>query len=78
MKRRYVHTKTNGEHQGINFEIMQDGKIKLNNDDGKKEEFDEITIPASLIFKLQTILVATRKVVWMEASDVPPSEVSNG
>jgi hypothetical protein len=67
MKRRYVHTKTNGEHQGINFEIQEDGKVKLTT---IGEEYDEIVVPASLIFKLGIMLKATRKVVWMEDSEV--------
>jgi len=66
--RRYVHSKTNGEHLGINYAIQEDGKIILDNskDPTDDTEYDEITIPASLVFKLAKILEATRKVHWVD------------
>lgn len=73
VKRRYVHSKTTGEHLGFNYEILEDGKVKLTNEKVNSEVYDEIIVPASLIFKVAKILEATRSVVWM-----PDSEVDNG
>jgi len=71
--RRFVHSKTNGEHQGINFDIQEDGKIILKSEHQLPDlsyEYDEVIIPASLVFKLATMLEATRKVHWVEESEV--------
>lgn len=65
-QRRYVHSRTNGEHLGINYAIQEDGKIIIDNHKDDDDEHDEITIPASLVFKLAKILEATRKVHWVD------------
>ena len=67
--KRFVHTKTSGEHQGIEFAISEDGKITLTHQ--HNEEYDEVVVPASLIFKLATILNATRKVHWIAEESKP-------
>ena len=60
--RRYVHSPFTVDHaNGIKCSVAEDGKVTITKDttDG---EFDEITVPASLIFKLATMLRATVKV----------------
>lgn len=66
LQRRYVHSKTSGEHQGINFSIAEDGKVTISSISEEGGEYDEITIPASLIFKLGVMLRATVKVHMIE------------
>lgn len=68
--RRFIHSKTQGEHLGTEFFIEEDGKIVLRQEDLNTGEYDEVKIPASLVFKLATMLEATRKVRWVEEEEV--------
>ena len=56
----YEHDEIEIEYRGIKAKITKNGKVILHKDDG--EEFDEIEIPANLIFKLTNLLNNTRKV----------------
>ena len=68
--RRWEHTPLTIDHYGIQASIQANGKVKLvgnvANAVGDEVEFDEIEIPASLIFKLASLLKATRKVVYVK------------
>lgn len=75
--RRYVHSPLTVEHHGINASIKENGKVVLSHVVGKNTEtgeieYDEVEVPASLIFKMATLLRATRKVKF-----VPVSELEN-
>lgn len=62
----YTHQPLTVERQSVTFSIKENGKILLTSPDrlvdGTKDkyEYDEVEIPASLIFKLTTLLRATR------------------
>lgn len=69
IKPRYVHSPITIEHNGIHASIKENGKIELKgkpevNPDSKEVEYDEIEIPASLVFKLSRLLKDTRKMVY--------------
>lgn len=57
---RWVHTEFETEHQGIRIKVLKDGKVILSNEPSV-EDFDEITVPASVIFKTVKALTLTRK-----------------
>lgn len=71
--RRFVHTPMEIEHYGIEAAIQKDGKIRLSKAAGENElgetEYDEIEIPASLVFKLKDLLNATRRVEYVSIND---------
>lgn len=65
----YKHSPITIEHQGIHAQIMADGKTKLTKPAGPPDddgiiEYDEIIVPASLVFKLATLLKASRTVSY--------------
>lgn len=73
--KRYVHSPLTVEHNGINASITEGGKVILAKVVGKVAgtddvEYDEIEIPASLIFKLASLLKATRKVKYLSLSEL--------
>lgn len=72
--KRWIHSPLTVEHNGINASIKEDGKVVLNKSVEGTEEFDEIEVPASLIFKLAQLLKATRKVKYVNVSDVDSSK----
>lgn len=74
--RRYVHQPITLEHFGIHASIQANGKIIITGPpkrigDGDEVEYDEIEIPASLVFKLAMFLKSTRSVEYVT---VKPSE----
>ena len=71
--KRYVHSPLTVEHNGVNASITENGKVvlsKVANVKGDEVEYDEIEIPASLVFKLASLLKATRKVKYVAISDL--------
>lgn len=72
--KRYVHSPIAIEHHGIQASIHANGKLTLTKVarvvGGEEVEFDEVEIPASLIFKLATLLRATRKIVYVGLNEV--------
>ena len=65
--KRYSHQPLEGNHFGIQWQIKESGKVLIKSKPvpvlGTDEvEFDEVEIPASLIFKLKDALNMTRKV----------------
>jgi len=77
--RRYVHSPLTIEHNGINASITENGRVVLSKVDEKastKEtvEYDEIEVPASLIFKLASLLKATRKVKYVTFAEMNASK----
>lgn len=77
--KRYVHSPLTVEHNGVNASITENGKVVLSKvakvlDGGKEVEYDEIEIPASLVFKLASLLKATRKVKYVSITDLAGKE----
>ena len=69
MVKRYSHQPLTIEHYGIHAKIQENGKVVISSAGVKNEEgvfeYDEVEIPASLIFKLATLLKATRSVKFV-------------
>jgi hypothetical protein len=83
MVKRYVHQPLTNDHYGIHFTIQENGRILLRSEGtlvaGSKDEYeyDEVEIPASLVFKLATLLKATRTIKFVsvaEAANMPAVE----
>lgn len=79
--RRWVHTPVTQEHYGIHFKIQENGKVVISKvcDDQTTPgeiEWDEIEVPASLIFKIQLLLKATRQETWVNVSEAKPEELN--
>jgi hypothetical protein len=69
--RRWVHSPLTVDHNGVEAKILENGRVVLRKPDEKNAElYDEINIPAGLIFKLANLLTATRKVKWMSKEEV--------
>ncbi len=71
--KRYVHQPLTVEHYGIHAKIQSNGKILITGIPVKDKdgvlEYDEVEVPASLIFKLATLLKATRSVQFMNVGE---------
>lgn len=76
MVKRYVHQPLTVDHYGIHAKIQENGKVVITGiPDAKSGEYDEVEIPASLVFKLATLLKATRTIKFVgmtEAQNLPP------
>ena len=66
--KRYVHQPLRVTHYGITASIQENGTIVLSNHTNGNEEYDEIEIPASLVFRLATLLKATRSITFVSTS----------
>lgn len=65
--RRYEHSKFTVEHQGIKANIQENGKIIISNESEiNHDDYDEIEVPASIIFKIAQALKLTRKITYNE------------
>ena len=83
--KRYVHQPLTIEHYGLHAKIQENGRVVITSPGiqvpgGAKDEFeyDEVEIPASLIFKLATLLKATRTIKFVsvhEAASLPPESL---
>jgi len=81
MVKRYVHQPLTVEHYGIHAKITENGRVIISSagsptGKGDEVEYDEVEIPASLVFKLATLLKATRtiKFVSMAEAQASPEE----
>jgi len=75
--KRYVHQPLTIEHYGLHAKIQENGRVLLTGPavkvantgvDEKDYEYDELEVPASLIFKLATLLKATRTIKFVSVS----------
>ena len=73
--RRYVHQPLTIDHYDVHCQIQPNGKIKLTKPVKGSDEYDEIEVSASLIFKLAGLLKATRKVEYVSVTEVKPEEL---
>ncbi|SRR5260221_6534608 len=80
MVKRYVHQPLTVEHYGIHAAIKENGKVIISGAPvtvNGEVEYDEVEVPASLIFKLATLLKATRTIKFVnvaEAKNLPVAE----
>ena len=69
--KRYVHSPFTIEHnESINASCDKDGKVTIEVQEPGKTEYDMVIVPASLIFRLASMLQNTRKVRWMTPEEV--------
>lgn len=75
MVKRYVHQPITLEHYGIHAKIQENGRVLITSagtpsKENKDEiEYDEVEIPASLVFKLATFLKGTRTIKFVSVSE---------
>lgn len=78
--KRYVHQPLNFDHYGIHGKILENGHVRIAWVDPVEKkadpdyEYDEVEVPASLIFKLATLLKVTRQVVYVPVGEVAKTE----
>jgi DNA/RNA endonuclease G (NUC1) len=71
--KRYVHQPLTVEHYGLHAKIQENGRVVITGppvtaSDGEVE-YDEVEVPASLVFKLATLLKATRTIKFVSVSE---------
>ena len=76
--KRYSHQNLTLEHNGIHVKIQETGKVTISskaeqNIEGEME-WDEVEVPASLIFKIARILQDTRRVDYVKVSNSEKKE----
>lgn len=75
MVKRYVHQPLTIEHYGVHAKIQPNGRVVISSagvpskDNPDVLEYDEVEIPASLVFKLATLLKATRTIKMVSVSE---------
>lgn len=76
--KRYIHQPLTIEHYGLHAKIQENGRVLISStpekDVDSKMIWDEVEIPASLVFKLATLLKATRTIKFVnvrEANSLP-------
>jgi len=70
--KRYVHQPLTIEHYGLHAKIQENGRVVITSAgvvQGEEVEYDEVEIPASLIFKLATLLKATRTIKYVSMAE---------
>lgn len=72
--KRYMHQPLTVEHYGLHAKIQENGRVLITSQPqavkGSDEfEYDEVEVPASLIFKLATLLKATRTIKFVSVSE---------
>lgn len=72
--KRYVHQPLTTEHYGIHAKIQENGRVVISSAGTQVKgsdvvEYDEVEIPASLIFKLATLLKATRTIKFVSVAE---------
>lgn len=75
--KRYVHSPLTVEHNGSNVEIKENGKVIISQEAGKEGDdilIDRVEVSASLIFKVASLLKATRKVKYIALSELKDYE----
>jgi hypothetical protein len=87
MVKRYVHQPLTVEHYGIHAKIQENGRVLITSagtpiagGDKNDYEYEEVEIPASLVFKLATLLKATRTIKFVsvaEAAKLPADAGDN-
>jgi hypothetical protein len=69
MVKRYVHQPLTFDHFGIRATIKENGHVLIASAGNDSGEYDEVEVPASLIFKLATSLKLTRTVKYVSVNE---------
>lgn len=80
MVKRYIHQPLENDHYGIHFQIKENGRVIIKSTPvavaGTDElEWDEVDIPASLVFKLAGLLKATRKITFVSIAEASAKQL---
>ncbi len=81
MVKRYVHQPMENDHYGTHFKIQENGRVVITSAgskvDGTDEyEYDQVEIPASLVFKLATLLKATRQIKFVSVAEASEKKLT--
>lgn len=82
MKVQYKHQPLTIEHYGIHAKILENGKVIISRvadeQDSNAEtiEYDEVEVPASLIFKLASLLKDTRTMTYVPIASAEVKRLS--
>lgn len=77
--KRYVHQPFTFEHNGVSVSITEHGKViltKVKSISGEDVELESLEVSASLIFKTEQFLKATRQIKYLTVSEAPKAETS--
>lgn len=74
--RRWKHQELQIDHYDIHVHIQTNGKTKFIRPVRGSDEYDEIELPASLIFKVAELLKITRKPEYVSVTEVPKEELA--
>lgn len=78
--KRYVHQQLTVEHYGLHAKIQENGRVLIQSspvkDSNGDMEYDEVEIPASLVFKLATLLKATRNIEYVTMTEAKDKNLS--
>ena len=70
--KRYTHQPLTIEHYGVHAKIQENGKVIISSqpekDEGGELVWDEVEVPASLIFKLANLLKDTRVITYVSVN----------
>jgi hypothetical protein len=79
--KRYVHQPLTIEHYDYHAKIKENGRVEITGPSIKLEsgeiEFDQIEVPASLIFKLANLLEDTRQTKYVPISEFKAQPAEN-
>lgn len=76
----YKHQKLAIDYNGFHIQIEENGKVKLvspgvqSAENPAEVEFDEITVPASVIFKVATLLSDTREITYVTKAEMETAQ----
>ena len=73
--RRWIHPELHIDHYDIHVHMQTSGKVKLIRPVKGTDEYDEIEIPAALIFKLADLMKMTRRAEYVSVTEVPKEEL---
>lgn len=66
--RRFVHDPFNLQMEKLEIACDKDGRVTIT-ENHDNDEYDEINVPASLIFKIAMMLEMTRSIVYVDKKD---------
>ncbi len=74
--KQFYHSPIETTHQDVEIEVKENGHVTLSRLVGKDEVtnediYDAITVPASVIYKATDLLAVSRKVKFVNKSDLP-------
>jgi hypothetical protein len=66
---KYTHGKFELEYRGVKAICSEDGKVTLT-EEHHDDTYDEVTVSATMIFRLATMLNASKNIDWVEPEEL--------